>query len=187
MTQTAQTEIRRDPAGSFVKVVRPGTINGGRSRFSVFCSIEFDGKRLSITGVEGPLASGNARGGCGQIEMHYMHRNPGDDSPYERDGKVVWPDRDTLTGPQDFVWAEGWDADLWLDFLYVWKHYHCNDLQAACEHQRTLGWTYQTHRDRACPECGYKIGSGWFTVEVPPVVLKFLRSLPDTDKDPAWV
>jgi hypothetical protein len=40
------------------KVVRPG----GTVRGSVFCRIQYDGKRLSITGVEGPMRNGDCRG-----------------------------------------------------------------------------------------------------------------------------
>ncbi|MCP4204243.1 MAG: hypothetical protein GY769_20190 [bacterium] len=35
----------------------------------VFVTIKWDGKRLSLTGVVGPKPSGDARGGCGQIDV----------------------------------------------------------------------------------------------------------------------
>jgi hypothetical protein len=34
--------------------------------------------RFSISGVIGPLPSGNALGGCGQIDMEFAHRNDND-------------------------------------------------------------------------------------------------------------
>lgn len=60
--------------------------------------------------------------------------------------------------PSDINFAEGWNADKWYDFLEYWHDYHLNDMTAGCEH-----------------------------LEVPESVLQFLKSLPDTDKDPAWV
>jgi len=32
-----------------------------------------------------------------------------------------------------------------------------------------------------------RLGSAWLTEQVPDQVLEFLRSLPDTDRTPAWV
>ncbi len=117
---------------AFRKVVRPGTVPTyvGR-RTSVFCKIELteDG-RLSISGVEGPTASGDCIGGAGQIGMHYAHRNPANDDRRSS----------SLTRPEDFTFAPGWDAERWLDFLDVWKRWHLNDMSPACEHQRALGW-----------------------------------------------
>ena len=57
---------------------------------------------------------------------------------------------------------------------------------------KTLGWlTPEEHPDgilsRPCPECGYKYGHAWNTVELPAEVLQFMESLPVTDKTPAWV
>ena len=51
-------------------MVRPGTVRlVSGERVSLFCSIEFKNGRLSISGVEGPKADGNAYGSCGQVEM----------------------------------------------------------------------------------------------------------------------
>ncbi len=54
------------------------------------------------------------------------------------------------------------------------------------------GHTYPTEHPQGvltkpCPICGHKYGSDWQKVEVPEKVLDFLRSLPDTDIEPAWV
>ncbi len=161
------------------KTVRPGTIPTYRpgQRISVFCRIEYNGERLSITGVEGPKANGDAAGSAGQIEGGYQHRNPDQDDP--RYGTTI--------APENIEYADGWTSELWLDFLDVWQKWHLNDMQAACEHQRALGWTYATHAGQDCPECGYRIGSAWLTVDVPESVLDFLSSLPDADRVPAWV
>lgn len=116
------------------KVIRPGTVPDYNGRqMHVFCRIRFEGRKLSVSGVEGPRASGNCAGGAGQIDMHYAHRNPADD-----DARY-----DTPTRPEQFTFADGWDAELWLDFLDVWKRLHLNDMQAGCEHQRA-SWDTST-------------------------------------------
>lgn len=40
---------------------------------------------------------------------------------------------------------------------------------------------------KPCPVCDYKYGHAWIREEVPAEVIEFLKSLPDTDKTPAWV
>jgi hypothetical protein len=40
---------------------------------------------------------------------------------------------------------------------------------------------------KPCPVCGYKYGSAWLREEVPAEVIDFLNSLPDADRQPAWV
>lgn len=106
------------------KVINPGTVpNYNGRRMSVYCKIRFVDGKLSISGVEGPLSSGNALGSCGQIDMHYAHRNEADNDK-----------RGALIEPGEFNFAEGWNADLWLDLLDVWKRWHLNDMRAGCEH-----------------------------------------------------
>lgn len=169
----------------FTKVLFPGTVPFGIARrIPVFAKVDYDGTRLSFTGVEGPRANGDASGSCGQIAMGYKHRDPADD-----DSRC-----DSPTGPDEIEFADGWDADLWLDFLDAWQRWHLNDMRPECEHQRALGWTYETHRDPEsnyaglpCPVCGYRIGSAWLHEDVPADVIALLRSLPDADRIPAWV
>ena len=60
--------------------------------------------------------------------MEFKHRNPKHDD--DRHHELVSPDQ------IDF--ADGWNEELWLDFLEVWEVWHLNDMQAGCEHQRTL-------------------------------------------------
>ena len=171
-----------------VKVVHPGDVlvDGGRVRRSpIFCKIEFDGDRFSVSGVIGPLKSGNATGSCGQIAMGFAHRDPGDDD--RRYQLLYWP--------EDIRFAPGWNAERWLDFLDIWKRWHLN-MRAECEHQRALGWSYDEHHGNnpeapyegdACPECGYHIGSAWLTETVPDQAIEFVRALPDADRQPNWV
>lgn len=51
------------------KTVRLGTTKLWKRNANVFCKIQFVDGKLSITGVEGPLKSGNCLGSCGQIVM----------------------------------------------------------------------------------------------------------------------
>lgn len=96
----------------------------------IFVKAEFNNGRLSISGVIGPLPSGNASGGCGQIDMDFSHRNPEDnDKRY-----------DNPISPEEITFAKGWNKDLWWDFLDVWKQWHLNDMKPGCKHQRELGW-----------------------------------------------
>jgi hypothetical protein len=40
-----------------------------RVRAAVFVTVEWDGRRLSLTGVEGPKSNGDAVGSCGQVTL----------------------------------------------------------------------------------------------------------------------
>ncbi len=76
-----------------------------KSAGNVFLTVEWDGKRLSMTGVEGPLANGDARGSCGQIDMH------------------EWTDYTATPG-----------VDLHR-IRAIWQRWHLNDTRAGCAHQ----------------------------------------------------
>ena len=80
---------------------------------SVFCKIEFKDGKLSIHGVVGPLPSGNALGGCGQI--------------IDAAANI-----DRL--------ADGWTPAKLSKFIEVWRRWHLNNMRAGCEHQRADGW-----------------------------------------------
>src|ERR1700709_2431893 len=115
----------------FKKVVRIGSVlpwSGAGERADVFCKIEYVGGRFSITGVVGPTKGGNSRGGCGQIQGGFAHRDMTDNDRREKHP----------TTPDEITFAPGWNADLWLDFLDVWQRWHLNTLRAGCEHQRAL-------------------------------------------------
>lgn len=146
----------------------------------MFAKIEFNNGKLSISGVIGPRKSGNAAGGCGQIDMEFDHKDPAqNDNRYSQPIKA-----------SELRFSKGWNAEIWYKFLDAWKVWHLNDLKAGCEHQRALGWEkdgYDKHPSEACPTCGYEFGSAWNTVAVPVEVVNFLRELPVTDRQPAWV
>jgi hypothetical protein len=164
---------------SFSKIVRVGTVDVGNSRASVFCKIEFDGRRLSISGVEGPLPSGNARGGCGQIDMH-------------------------LSADSFRTFGPGWSRAKAAEFLRIWGRWHLNDMRAGSPRQRDAirampDKSYDAvkpaleaaglspdaeHLHNGKP---YAFGSAWLFEAVPAEILDFLRALPDTDRAPAWV
>jgi len=151
---------------TFNKIVHPLTQrdNKGKLTIPVFCKIEYDGRRLSITGVEGPMRNGDAKGSCGQILTHIRG------------------------GSHGHQLAPGWSEAMLKDFLAVWKEWHLNDMRAGCEHQRASGWDKKANAflGKPCPSCGYQYGSKWLHEEVPIDVLYFLESLPDTDREPAW-
>jgi hypothetical protein len=86
--------------------------------YRVYARIEYKDGKLSISGVEGPLASGNCRGSCGQIDMHSPHI-------------------DDL--------APGWTRAMLREFWDIWGEWHLNDMQSACVHQEAMGWKYAEH------------------------------------------
>lgn len=178
------------------KTVRLGSIQGWTRRgketlVNVYCKIKYREGKLSITGVEGPLPSGDALGSCGQIVMGLE--------------------------PCAFVdFAPGWDEVRVAEFLEIWDKWHLNDMRAGSpaqmryleEHPIEVKYP-ENHYDKACevlaaaglhPDPGYQIprkegeapepyryGSAWLRVDVLEPVLEWLNALPDTDKQPAWV
>lgn len=176
---------------AFTRVVNPGTVKVGRTRVNVYVKIDWYHKRLSITGVEGPLRNGDAFGGCGQI---------------------------SLTGVKP---APGWNPSTIAKLAQTWRRWHLNDMRPGCEHQREQGWdkrpidpskpldaygvfvgehatwnmlVWVTKREHPqgllaepCPVCGYKYGTAWLHEDVPDDVLRWLAALPETTKQPAWV
>lgn len=165
------------------KVICPGAAVGNRRRAFVFCKIEVEDGCLSISGVHGPLRSGNALGGCGQI-------------------------LDTVRAIDQM--GKGWTPKLLEQFADIWDRWHLNDMQVGCEHQRAEGWGSErlevgldkfkaagwvTEREhprgvlsKACPVCGYKYGSAWLKEDLPAEVLAFLEALPtELPYTPAWV
>ena len=165
----------------FVKIIRPGTVNVGRRNVSLFIEIEWSGRRLSITGVEGPTAGGNAAGSCGQVADSL--------------GRIE-------------TYACGWDFCMVCCFWILWKRWHLNDMRAGTPAQEEAIRAHRKRIDTAegrrafddyrarCSylesigllvDDGYIYGSSWLVEEVPADVLEWLAGLPDTDRQPAWV
>ncbi len=96
------------------KIVNPAIcqISGSTRDARAFARIEFENGKLSICGVIGPASNGNCRGNAGQCREEIAAGTP----------------------------AEGWDKEMLKKFSDIWKRWHLNDLRAACEHQRELGW-----------------------------------------------
>lgn len=164
------------------KVIRIGTVDCGRI-VSVYCKIKYEHERLSITGVVGPLPNGNTVGSCGQINLDNLY----------------W-----------YNFAEDWNLERVNMLQAIWKEYHLNDLVAGSPAQelylkhnptddRTNHYNQAVERLTAAglnpdpnhtnPMTGelYRYGSAWLRKDIPQWVIKWLDSLPDTDKEPAWV
>jgi hypothetical protein len=152
-------------AENFGKVIHPYNIkyNYQKRSFPVFITIKFENGELNITGVEGPLPSGNCKGGCGQIDIGFDYHNIDH-------------------------YAKDWDVKMLSKLLKIWDQWHLNYRHAECEHQESKGYNYNNCPDneRVCSVCGYKIGSAWTKREVPEDILIWLKILPDSDKIPAW-
>jgi len=82
----------------------------------IFIKAEVKEGELTISGVIGPLPSGNAVGGCGQINMEFAHRDPDDN-----DKRYDYPIQ-----PEAITFAPGWDREKWLDLLDIWERWHLN-------------------------------------------------------------
>lgn len=115
-------------ASDFVKVVRIGARKDHPADppFSVFCKIAFTSGRLSISGVEGPLSSGDCRGGCGQIVMHLT---------------------DPLSSGDWTTFAPGWSRELAGLFLIAWDRWHLNDMNVMDSEMRAAGWDELARRE----------------------------------------
>jgi hypothetical protein len=159
--------------------IRPGAISGIGD---LFVTIEWKDGRLSISGVSGPKANGDACGSCGQ--------NTGD-----------------LLEVSSF--ATGWSAGMCAKLAEVWERWHLNDMQAGSPAQRKwlcdnpVTATYpESHYEKACaalaeaglnPDPGYEhndkpyqYGHAWLREEVPDKVIKWLFDLPPADRPHPW-
>ena len=90
--------------------------------------------------------------------------------------------------------------------LDIWDKWHLNDMRAGTPAQTEYLDTIKSefpgyptsHYEWACnqlaevglnpdPETDYRYGSAWLREEVPQDVIDWLFSLPNTDRQPAWV
>lgn len=186
VTTETVTEITLPP---FSVVVSPGKVpinswEDNPSQFMrVFIRIQFDGRRLSMTGVEGPKSNGNAAGGAGQIDMHM--------------------DDDYLS---TMVFDEpGWDRTQFERLIEIWGLWHLNDMRAGTPSQTAhlrahrVKVTYrksQYEQDlktlasaglQPDPETGYSYGSQWLYEPLPADVHEYLSTLVPTTRTYAWV
>ena len=133
----------------------------------VFLTVNWDGKRLSMTGVEGPYGSGNCSGSCGQIIL-------------------------SMRGARaDYIPENGIDLDKVLE---IWDRWHLNDMIAGSPAQMEFLRQNPVPREGYAATCerlaevglnpdpaadGYKYGTKWLREDVPAEVIEFLQSLPD--------
>ena len=99
------------------KVINPvvcfvSTRTGKKQKVNGFCEINYSDGRLSISGVVGPLPSGNCRGSAGQCVEEIRNGTP----------------------------ASGWNREMLNKFCDIWDRWHLNDMRAYCSHQKELGW-----------------------------------------------
>lgn len=110
--------------GVFNRWVQPGSVpawvRGAERPVQVFVQIQTaprdqgrEGLRLSITGVVGPRANGDAYGSCGQC-VHAL--------------------REIESGSVNT--SGGWTLEDVEKLRQVWERWHLNDMRAGCEHQR---------------------------------------------------
>lgn len=94
-----------------VKVINPVTCSINGVNRNGFAKIEFKASKLSIVGVIGPKAKGNA---CcaGQCVDEI------------RAGKPVGE----------------WTPEMVQQFCDIWERWHLNDMRPYCTHQKELGW-----------------------------------------------
>lgn len=143
---------------------------------SVYVDVLWRDGRLSITGVIGPDARGDARGSCGQIVDHLR---------------------------DDIKFAEGWDRETVDRLADIWERWHLNHCTAGTqrqeEHLRTLKGQFpgypMSHYEWAKeelakvglqPDDGYSYGSAWLHEEVPAEIIDWLANLPEGDKVSPW-
>ena len=77
-----------------------------------YAKIRYDGKRLSISGVIGPIHSGNCKGSAGQCVEEIRKGSP----------------------------TKEWNREMLDKFCDIWERWHLNDMNSCCVHQRELGW-----------------------------------------------
>lgn len=88
--------------------------SGRRVEARGYCKIEWDGKRLSICGVIGPMSNGDCKGSAGQCTDSIRAGKP--------------------------ITCEGWTREMVDKLCNIWDRWHLNDMNPCCEHQRKLGW-----------------------------------------------
>lgn len=88
------------------------TLSGNEATARAFCEIQFENGRLSITGVIGPLRSGDCRGCAGQRVDEIREGRPCDE----------------------------WTREMLDKFCSIWDEWHLNDMRPYCKHQKELGW-----------------------------------------------
>ncbi len=144
-----------------------------------FITIKFntETRSLSITGVEGPKANGDANGSCGQI------------------GMLEWV---------PIGYTSGYDDATIARLREVWDNHHLNDMCAGSPAQSAYlkanpvddRMNHYKKASQALRDAGlnpdpnhihngkpYVYGSAWLHEDVPEEIIEWLFSLPDTGAD----
>lgn len=154
-------------------VMNPGTIPGVGE---LYVRASWDGHRLSMVGVAGPKANGDARGSSGQCV----------------------DELDEVT-----IWHHGWDAAKGARLKAIWQRWHLNDMRAGSQVQEDwlranpVEATYpESHYEKASealaaaglnPDAnGYKYGHAWKTEEVPEEIIRELFAFTPSQRVCPW-
>mgnify|MGYP000163545107 FL=1 len=90
------------------------TRSGNEAAARAFCEIQFEDGRLSITGVIGPMPSGDCRGGAGQCVDAIREGCP----------------------------CDKWTQEMLNKFCSIWDEWHLNDMRPYCKPYPVCGYQY---------------------------------------------
>ena len=104
----------------YEKIINPfKAFAGGKLRYQVFMNIKIyklgdnNHPYFTVCGVHGPMMSGNAHGGCGQIIDNFV-------------------DDDTK------IFNKGWNQELYLELVKLWKENHLHDVEPDTNYFKEL-------------------------------------------------
>lgn len=90
------------------------TRSGNKATARAFCKIQFENGRLSITGVIGPMPSGDCRGGAGQC----------------------------VDAIREGCHCDKWTQEMLNKFCSIWDEWHLNDMRPYCKPYPVCGYQY---------------------------------------------
>ena len=120
-----------------------------------FCEIQFEDGRLSITGVIGPLPSGNCRGGAGQCVDAIRKGRPCDE----------------------------WTQEMLDKFCSIWDEWHLNDMRPYCKHQKELGWDKPARVNGMCQKMFGVSAVEWLNYQQCSKLIEALKSMLKRQKE----
>jgi len=104
----------------FSRVLCPGLVlapsirrPGGEVRVPLYVRVQYEAGRLSLAGVEGPRANGDAYGSCGQC--------------VDSLGALV-------------ALEPGWTPDMVAELRTAWELWHLNDMRPYSAAMKAAGW-----------------------------------------------
>jgi hypothetical protein len=155
----------------------------------VYIHIRFDGERLSMSGVEGPLPNGNCKGSCGQINLKNI-TTPVNVFLFKI--AEIW-ERYHLNDMRPYCEHQkemGWHK-LPIDESKPLNTYGKHFPNQQYDSWNMLGWVTRKEHPKGllsepCPKCGYKYGTSWLKEKIPSHVISFLESLPGCEAPKGW-